>query len=469
MDMDRIKEKFSKGPILALGLVVVLLVGGIFAFFYWNLTSDSLVYGTRFQGAPLGGKTRQEVALLLDKYEEEKREELIAIQAGSKKDQLKLSDLGYDLNQEASLDQAFSLGKKGPLSQRLAHISKGLFGGYDLDLKESLDSRKRNLYLADLAKEVDRDPVDAQIRIKGEGPEIDILPAQEGRRLDIEASKKVFEDWDFKTLQLDLPVETRAAEIQADHFKGITGVLSSFSTNYSSSEANRKDNIALASSLTSGLLLKPGQGISFLETIGDITSANGFKTAGVIINGDFDRGVGGGVCQVSTTLYNALVRADLEITERHNHSRPIGYVPNGTDAAVVEGYKDLKFKNNKEDPIFIMATANGDDLTYQVLGNKEAMDYEIDLVPESLGSYGPRTITKQTSALYQGEQKVENKGAAGSNYQTWKVKLVDGKEVERTLLNKSAYVPRDRVVLVGTRPVVQETPSQEEGASEQAE
>lgn len=134
--------------------------------------------------------------------------------------------------------------------------------------------------------------------------------------------------------------------------------LASYSTNLINKDKGRIHNIRLGAKRINGYKLKPNDTFSFNSIVGNRSIENGFKSATIIVNGEYDEGVGGGVCQLSTTIYNAADKAGLEIVERHDHSRPVNYVPKGRDAAVNYGDKDLKFKNTKQYPIRIQVYVN---------------------------------------------------------------------------------------------------------------
>ena len=196
--------------------------------------------------------------------------------------------------------------------------------------------------------------------------------------------------------------------------------------------------------------LNPGDEISFNDIVGEISEATGFKNATVIVGGEYETGIGGGICQVSTTLYNSLILSDLEIVERHNHSRPINYVDLGTDAAVARGYKDLKFKNNTNNPIIILTEADGQKLDFKVLGNSADRDYQVKIIPERLGVVSPDVKTTYSDSIPEGETVVKESGKNGYSYKTYKEVVKNGEVVEKKEISKSYYVPKSKVLVVGT-------------------
>ena len=143
---------------------------------------------------------------------------------------------------------------------------------------------------------------------------------------------------------------------------------SSFSTSYATSSNDRKSNVKLALSKFNGLIVEPGEEVSFNNITGERTIENGYKNAKIIVGGKYVNGIGGGVCQASTTLYNAIIRSDIEVLQVNHHTLPASYVPLSFDAMVSEGYADLKFKNNLSTPIFIKTICDNSTATVEIYG-----------------------------------------------------------------------------------------------------
>ena len=193
-------------------------------------------------------------------------------------------------------------------------------------------------------------------------------------------------------------------------------LLSSFSTTYGTADVNRNTNIAIAARSINSAVVMPGETFSYNDLIGECSTRTGYKTSTIYLNGELSTGVGGGICQVSTTLYNTVLRANLEIVERRNHSLGVTYVPAGQDAMVSIGSSDFKFKNNRDYPIKVVAYTGKGSITCQIYGLKQDTEYQVKL--ES------RTIEK-TDKKY----KVE----------TFKVLYLNGKQVSRTWLSTDTY------------------------------
>ena len=225
--------------------------------------------------------------------------------------------------------------------------------------------------------------------------------------------------------------------------------LGTFTSDYSTSSQNRAFNVELAAKKVNGIILANGEEFSYNKVVGNANAANGFKLATVFSGGKVTEGVGGGVCQISSTLYCAALRADLEIIERHNHSLPISYVPGGQDATVSYGILDFRFKNNTGSPIKIVATHSGRKVTVSIIGSESAKK-KVEVTSTKLSSVAPTVIETPDPTLPLGERKVTEKGKSGSVYMMNKrVYNADG-TVKSESSVKSVYKATPETVLVGT-------------------
>ena len=226
-------------------------------------------------------------------------------------------------------------------------------------------------------------------------------------------------------------------------------LLATYTTSYATSNANRSTNIALAASKINGTVLMPGEEFSFNGTVGKRTAAAGFKVAGVYSNGQVTSDYGGGICQVSSTLYNSVLKANLEITNRVNHTFTVGYVPIGLDATVSWGAPDFKFKNSRSYPVKIVASTANKKLTVSVYGLKEDVEYEVELVSYKTGTVPYSTVYTTDSSLAPGKTKVVQAGSNGAKAESYKILKLNGKEVSRTLLSKDTYSPHNQIIARG--------------------
>ena len=193
-------------------------------------------------------------------------------------------------------------------------------------------------------------------------------------------------------------------------------LLSSFPTYYSTSDRDRTTNLILAANKINGTVVMPGEVFSYNQVVGERTIAAGYKEAPIYVNGEVVDGLGGGICQVTSTLYNAVVLANLEIVERSNHQFVPSYVKASRDATVVFGSIDFKFKNNRNYPIKILCSVNNGVVNFAIYGLKTADDYEVEISSR---------ITSQTSSY--------------TNSEAYKILKKNGQIVSQTLLSRDTY------------------------------
>lgn len=230
-------------------------------------------------------------------------------------------------------------------------------------------------------------------------------------------------------------------------------LIASFSTTYSTSNTNRSTNIRLATNKINGIVIMPGETFSYNNTVGKRTAEAGFKSAPVYSGGQVTTGIGGGICQVSSTLYNAVLLANLEIVERQNHGFNPGYVKAGTDATVSWGGPDFKFKNSRNYPIKVVCTAERGTILFKLFGLKEETEYEV-VIESTITSYiSPKTIEQKDPTLPIGQTKVLEKGSSGCRTVTYRILKLNGEVVSKTLLSKDTYNPHNKVVAVGTKEI----------------
>lgn len=211
-------------------------------------------------------------------------------------------------------------------------------------------------------------------------------------------------------VEIDIPVILTEPEIKSEDLKKYTQKQATFSTDFSKSSSQRKDNIKLAFSKINGYRLEANEEFSFNNVVGERTAENGFKEAKVILGGEYENGIGGGICQASTTLYNAVIRAGLEVLEVHPHSLPASYVPLSLDAMVSWGYADFRFVNNSDGPIFIKTITDDNNIYATIYGNtlldNQKVEPRAELV-KTIPHLGDK-IVEDTDGLY--KDKIMFKG-----------------------------------------------------------
>ncbi len=227
--------------------------------------------------------------------------------------------------------------------------------------------------------------------------------------------------------------------------------ISSFTTRFGGTGASRGSNIALAAGKINGTVLAPGDVFSYNRIVGPRNERAGFRDAPVIVKGELVPGIGGGICQVSSTLYNAVLRSDLKIVSRSHHAFPVHYLPAGCDATVVDGAIDFKFQNNTRKPIYIASSSGGGRLSFRLLGEKTP-GRSITIERTNVSTIPHDSTTVRDPDLYVGRSHVKDNGHNGHRVTVYRVIKENGQVVKRELVSRDYYRPFPSVILVGSRP-----------------
>ena len=276
-----------------------------------------------------------------------------------------------------------------------------------------------------------------------------VYPEEEGIDFDVNVAKEILEETKDEyeiTLKITKPTKT-VKDIGTEAFPDL---LATFSTKYNAGNADRTTNLRLAANKINGTVLLPNEEFSYNKVVGERTINAGYKMAATYSNGAVVDGLGGGICQISSTLYDAVVMANLKITTRRNHQFVTSYVPAGKDATVVWGSQDFKFVNSRKYPVRITASVQGGVATIQVWGIKEEVEYDISIETKKIATIQPTTQTIPDASLPAGQQKVVQAGSTGSKVEAYKVTKLNGQVVSTTLLSRDTYNAMKRIVRVGT-------------------
>jgi vancomycin resistance protein YoaR len=298
-------------------------------------------------------------------------------------------------------------------------------------------------------------PVNAVRQIDGDD-QIRYIPGRSARRLDwtklgIALDKALPKDLTAsgEPVRVVLPFRQLEPDITVDGLRneGIERKIVQFSTSLSSSSEGRVYNVNSAASTVDGLILKPGEIFDYGQIIAKAERTHGFREAPVIVNGQLEPGIGGGICQVSSTVYNAALRVGLDIVERRNHSLPVSYLPKGQDATFATGSINFRFKNNTGKHLLLRAAVHNRTLTVKFFGTFPSnVSYELESRTVRVLPIPEKTI--RNDSLSPGFYQVLRQGKAGYVVETYRMKLVDGKTVERTRISRDTYRAQQRIVAV---------------------
>ena len=293
-------------------------------------------------------------------------------------------------------------------------------------------------------EEVYKEPKDAYYN---EEP-FEIYPEVEGVDFDVEAAKRALQE-EKEEYVINLIISKPKVTINDLSEIAFKDVLATFSTRYDASNTARTTNLKLAAGKINGTVLGAGQEFSYNKTVGERTIAAGYKEAKIYASGEVVDGLGGGICQISSTLYNAAVLSNLEITQRRNHQFVTSYLPAGRDATVVYGSQDFKFKNTRKYPIKIEMTVANGMAKATIYGIKENPEYDISIQTSTVSTIPFATTYKDDNTLPAGTEKVQQKGANGIVTQTYKIVKQNGTVVSKTLLSKDVYNAMQKIILKG--------------------
>lgn len=278
-----------------------------------------------------------------------------------------------------------------------------------------------------------------------------VLDAVDGIEMNVQTAQKALDAAGANARTISVPITRTPAKVNAQVLRGVLfrDTLGTSKTNFSSSSASRANNVRLASAYINGTILNPGESFSYNDIVGERTTERGFKPAGAYVAGKLVDEVGGGVCQPSSTLYMAVLRSDLKVTERTNHGFTVAYTPLGEDATVSYGSLDFQFKNSTDYPIKILANASDGTLHMTIIGTKTS-DKTVTTDREIVATYTPETIEQQDATLPVGTTEVKQRGQTGYKVVTYKVITENGKTT-RIKIGTSTYKKKDKIVLVGTK------------------
>lgn len=296
-----------------------------------------------------------------------------------------------------------------------------------------------------------------------------IYPEVEGIDFDVEAARELLKE-EKEEYVIKLTITKPKITIDQIGTEAFPDQLSTFTTRYDVSDRDRSTNLEIACQKINGKVVLAGDTFSYNQTLGPRTAAAGYRNGKVYEGGEVVDGIGGGICQISSTLYNTVLMANLEIVERRNHQFVTSYLPAGRDATVVYGAIDFKFKNTRKFPVRIVASAKNGIATVSMFGIKEENEYTFSFSTKTVGTIPSTTKYEEDATLPEGTEKVKQKGANGLKTETYMTKMLNGKAVSTTLLSKDTYDAMARIIIKSTKgdtskTTPNETPSQTPNSS----
>lgn len=439
--------------------VLISTAGGVGAAYYFCYNRKKICPGIEVSGISLDGL---ELSAAKEKLERElPRLTAITLKWDQKKFVIPLHSDVYAYSIDEAVEKAFSLADPfvGGWDKALNAV-RWRPARQSVEAPVAVSSSYLLRELKALREYIDREPEDAALIIENGAPFY--REEKEGTKLNVLETKAFIEEHlrQGKLEQIPLRVDTVSPRITKEHLPNFSQCLALYKTpldveNFSNRNSNRNHNIELAVIALNGWIIEPGQTFSFNEVVGPATKEKGFLEAPVLRNKQLVLDVGGGICQVATTLYQAALRAELEIVQRSRHSRPVSYVPLGQDATVAYDLLDLKIRNNRDFPVILTGKVDDASITMSIWGAEKEANKIVEIVTEDVKVIPPSILEHPDPNLAKDLRRQVQKGEEGYKVKVYRLIYEGGVEKSRELISTDLYPPVNEIVHIGTKEVVQ--------------
>ena len=409
-------------------------------------------------GKSYRGKSKEKVIAELERNKDKNISDtadavILVSSDGSKNYTFKMSDFDVKYDIENAVESAFSFAtdsKDSGWMRQFKALERGTVNFETLVYsKEKVETNINNIAEQIYVKAADasESPIDGKMVI---------TPSKTGFEIDSSLlTKQILDNLDAHNFGQTITFDIKVTEpkIKTEDFEGADKLIGSYSSPYSSGDSNRNQNLKNACEKINGVILYPGEEFSTNEHFNPCTEENGWANAGTIVDGQIEDSIGGGMCQVSTALYDAVLKAELEVTQRYNHSMKVSYAPYAFDATLAGDYKDLKFKNSTSKPLYIQAMLENGSVNVNLYGEEihpEGRTVKLrNEYVESTEPDGP--ITKNDPDMYVGETRTVS-AMNGLTYELYRDIYENGELVKSEKVNTSYYSPRRETKYIGVKP-----------------
>lgn len=435
----------STGIKILAGILICLMIpiGIVLNSFSKAVSSEKIFDNIKINGTLVENITKNEAEKLLKSENAYKN---MDVRYNGKSHVYNLEEFGCEFDVSEAIEEAYNVGRSGNFAEDLSsYISLRYFGeSKDFEIKNIIPQDIEPKIYEDIKGVVETEPKDASISI---GSEIYVTRGENGVSIDREAFKKEIYSKIVpkENILVNVPVKSVEPKVKSEDLGRINGVIGSYKTTFSSHLEGRNENIRVSANYINDTVIMPGETFSYNEKTKLKTVKNGYKNATVIVNGEIEEGLGGGVCQVSSTLYNSVLYAGLDVVQRRPHSIPSNYVNYGRDAVVSDNAIDFKFRNNYNFPIVIKTYTGSNSVTVSIYGDTESVP-NIDITSAVVSKKVREVKYVEDPTLPKGEEKVKTKGRDEVRSETYVI--VDG---EKRLVSKDRYPSQTKVILVGTK------------------
>lgn len=446
---------------LVLIITFIVVVAGLGTGATWYVYSQTKEYDQIYRDevyieeTHIGGLTREEAkSKVTDMVKSTKEGKSITFYGDDKEWEIPYEKFQGKYNIDEVLEAAFQVGHEGNTFERFREFTKKEVEKRVFTLEHSYDDGIAEEIAKEYADEFYIAPQDATMVRKDK--RFIITPEQSGQELDVKATAKKL-DAAYKAREegkVEAVVVTVDAQKTSSYFNDVQSPISSFYTTFGNSDPDRIENLRVGSQ-TINTSVGPGETFALSDYFGIISAENGYKNSKVIVNGKLVEGIGGGICQVASTLYNSVLLTDLKVTSRQNHSLPVGYIPLGRDATYASGAIDFKFENPTEYPAFVESYVENNRLYVNIFGH-ESLKPDKDIKFESVITEvipAPAPKYEKDPTLEKGKEVQQLAPLEGKKVDLYKYSYKDGKLIDKVLESKSYYRPRAAIIRVGTKEV----------------
>lgn len=403
----------------------------------------------------VGGMTEVEATEAVDAYVESLSDTQFTLTVDDKSVTATAADFGVSWSNPVIVKDAANVGRTGNLIERYKSKKDLEHENLVFDMEYTADRGKVKSYLEEYTKDMNQEAVNYGLVRENGG--FTITDGQNGVAVDVEKSADeivsyIEDSWTQTDTSLELAASVVEPEGTKEQLSRVKDVLGTFTTDFGTSSAGRAQNVRNGASKINGTVLYPGEQFSVYEAVNPFSAENGYELAGSYENGTTVQTYGGGICQVSTTLYNAVIRAELAIDERYCHSMIVSYVKPSMDAAIAGTYKDLKFTNNYDFPIYIEGYTSGMQITFTIFGEEtRPAGREVIFESETTSTTEPEVKFETAADQPIGYVQQVQSSHTGYTAKLWKIVKENGVEVSREVYNNSTYNASPRIVAVGVK------------------
>lgn len=428
----------------------VLLTGN---FAYAKTAEDKIAMGVYVEDVNVSGMKKEEAIQAVQSYVSEKSDEKIKMTVGKEELAVSRGELGIVWDNQEVIDEALAIGKSGNPIRRYKAVKDLEFENKVFEMEYAADAALVQEVVSGKCTKYNKEAKNLGLKKTGSG--FQVVEGEQGVVVDEQAAAEkilsyIEEEYGGEEGRIEIPTKITEPKGSAEELKKVQDLLGGFSTSFKSSNASRSKNIRTGAGHVDGTVIYPGETFSVYEAVNPFSEANGYAMAGSYLNGKVVDSLGGGICQVSSTLYNAALQAELEIVERAPHSMMVSYVQPSADAAIAGTHKDLKFKNTTDAPIYIEGyTTDEKKVVFNIYGQETR--------PSNRTIKFTHQILEQTPAVTQlvadpgqgiGYRVVES-GHNGCKAELYKNVYVDGVLQSTEKVNKSSYRVSNRMVIYG--------------------